>query len=68
MDRKVVYYRSLNETCSFYFEPLIGSGRPGYALMEKERMNYLFNCFLKNDGLSTQNSNKISKWKEEHGY
>lgn len=69
MSKKMVIYRSINETCSFYFENLEGgSGRPMYSLMAPARMNQIFEQCLKDDKLSTQNINKINKWKKEHGY
>jgi hypothetical protein len=67
-DKKMAIYRSINETCSFYFEPLGWSGRPGHALMAPARMNEIFNICLKDKNLSTQNINKINKWKDEKGY
>ena len=66
--KKIIIYRSINETCSFYFEPLLGSGRLGYFLMAPPRMNEIFDQCLKDDRLSTQNINKINKWKKEYGF
>lgn len=68
MARKVVVYRDYNETCAFYFESLIGSGRPGYALMDVKRMNEIFDQCMDSDQLSTFIINKIKKWKKENGY
>lgn len=66
--KKMAIYRSINETCSFYFEPLLGSGRPGYCLMAPARMNEIFDQCLANNSLSTQNTNKINKWKDDFGF
>lgn len=69
MGKKIEIYKSINETCSFYFEHLEGgSFRPMYSLVAPDRMNEIFNQCLNNDKLSTQNINKIIKWKNKHGF
>ncbi len=69
MNKKIIVYKSINETCSFYFENLDGgSCRPMYSLVTPDRMNEIFDQCLNSDMLSTQNINKINKWKKEHGF